>query len=35
MGQLAGEGRQLVRKDSGSVNSESTEEEKNHVIKVL
>jgi hypothetical protein len=25
----------MSRKDSGSVNSESTEEEKNHVIKVL
>lgn len=25
----------MNRKDSGSVNSESTEEEKNHVIKVL
>lgn len=33
--QLAGEGKYLARKDSGSVNSESTEEEKNHVIKVL
>lgn len=37
IGQLAGEGsgKFLARKDSGSVHSESTEEEKNHVIKVL
>jgi chromosome segregation ATPase len=35
VGQLAGEGKRLSRKESGSVNSESTEEEKNHVIKVL